>query len=399
LKIDRLAINFQGKLRWMIGRDRHLARIRALLRRHPVVAIIGARQVGKTTLARQLVDEAKRGVRFDLEDPRDLARLSDPMLALQSLEGLVVLDEIQRQENLFPILRVLADRPDNRARFLVLGSASPDLLRQASESLAGRIYYYELGGLDLSETGIDRADALWLRGGFPRSFVAKSDDESIEWRRAFIQTFLSRDMPQLGIRIPADALYRFWMMLAHYHAQVWNGSELARAFGVGVTTVRRYLDVLTSALVLRQLPPWFENISKRQVRAPKVYIADPGLLHALLGVETLHDLLGHPKAGASWEGFVLSELIDRFELRREECYFWATHAGAELDLLALRKGKRIGVEIKRTSTPQLTRSMRAAMEDLRLDRLVLIHAGSDSFPLAKHVQAVALSRLDELSID
>ena len=381
----------------MIERSGHLLRVKELLKRYPVVAILGARQVGKTTLARQLATD-ESSIRFDLEDPRDLARLADPMLALEPLEGLVILDEIQRRAELFPVLRVLADRPERRARFLVLGSASPDLLRQSSESLAGRIFYYQLGGFGLSEIGLEKQRNLWLRGGFPRSFLAESDWASLEWRSAFIRTFLERDIPQLGISIPAETLHRFWTMVAHYHGQLWNGAELARAFGVSSTTVRRYLDLMTSALMLEQLPPWFENLSKRQVRAPKVYVADAGILHGLLGIETLSDLQGHPKVGASWEGFILSELTSRYELKRGETHFWATHAGAELDLLVSRGGHRVGFEIKRTTSPALTKSMRIAVEDLKLERLYLIHAGTGSFPLSPEVQALGVDALHEIDL-
>jgi uncharacterized protein len=382
----------------VIERTSHLSRVRELLTRFPVVALIGARQVGKTTLARQIAADQQPVTRFDLEDPRDLARLADPMLALEPLEGLVILDEVQRREELFPILRVLADRPERRTRFLVLGSASPELLRQSSESLAGRIFHYELEGFDLSEVGLSREQPLWLRGGFPRSFLAGSDSASLEWRASFIRTFLERDIPQFGISIPAETLHRFWSMVAHYHGQLWNGAELARAFGVSATTVRRYLDLMTSALVLRQLPPWFENLAKRQIRSPKVYVADSGLLHALLGIATFDDLQHHPKIGASWEGFIVSELVSRYELKRGEIYFWATHAGAELDLLVLRGGRRIGFEIKRTTTPALTRSMRIAMEDLKLDRLYLVHAGSGSFPLATSVMAISIDGLSSVDL-
>ncbi len=294
----------------MIARHRHQSRVTALLDQFPVVAILGARQVGKTTLARKIAAGADGPtVHFDLEGSDDLARLDEPRLALQRLQGLVVIDEIQRRPDLFPILRVLVDRAENRARFLILGSAAPELLRQTSESLAGRITYHELPGFALDEVGLDAWDRLWWRGGFPRSFLAPSDESSVEWRRSFVRTFLERDIPQLGSQIPAVALHRFWRMLAHYHAQVWSSAELARAFGVAATTVRRYLDLLTGALVVHQLQPWHENISKRQVRSPKVYVDDPGLLHALLGIGSRESLESHPKVGASWEGFVFREVV------------------------------------------------------------------------------------------
>jgi len=380
----------------VIERTRHLDAIGGLLRRHPIVAILGARQVGKTTLARALVERSGRPFTlFDLEDPVALARLADPMLALGPLRGLVVLDEVQRRPDLFTVLRVLADRRAPRARFLVLGSASASLLRQSSESLAGRVAYYHLPGLSLEEVGGPALARLWLRGGFPRSFLARSQKDSLEWRRQFVRTFLERDVPQLGVAVPAPTLHRFWQMLAHYHAQVWNGSEFARAFGVSEATVRRYLDLLTATFVVRQLPAWSANIGKRQVRAPKVYLADSGILHALLGLASPHDLHGHPKVGASWEGFLLEAVIQLVRPGAEECFFWATHGGAELDLLVVRGRRRLGFEFKRTAAPQLTRSMRSAMADLDLTRLDVIHAGPDTFPLAPRVRAVAAARLLE----
>lgn len=380
----------------MIPRRGHLSRLQELLRRHPVVAILGARQVGKTTLARRLVERREGPVHLlDLEDPEDLARLADPKLALERLEGLVVLDEIQRRPELFPVLRVLADRPDRPARFLILGSASPDLMQQSSESLAGRIAYHELGGFTLDEAGADQLDRLWLRGGFPRSFLAASEAASAEWRRNFVRTFLERDIPQLGIRIPSTTLHRFWRMLAHHHAQTWNGAELARAFGVSQPTVRNYLDILTGALVIRQLPPWTANVGKRQVKSPKIYLTDPGLVHVLLGLETRVDVEGHPKVGASWEGFALRQVAHRLDARREECHFWATHAGAELDLLVVRGQRRLGFEFKRTSTPGTTRSMHSALETLELERLDVVHAGKETFPLKEKIRALSLHRILE----
>jgi predicted AAA+ superfamily ATPase len=378
----------------VIDRARHRQRILEALDRQPVVALLGARQVGKTTLARDIMNRfGGPAVRFDLEDPDDLARLDEPKLALGSREGLVVIDEVQRRPDLFPVLRVLVDRPDSKARFLVLGSASPELLRQTSETLAGRVSFHTLTGFSLDEVSMAAADALWLRGGFPRSFLAASDGESAAWRRDFVRTFLERDVPQLGIRIPAPTLRRFWTMIAHYHGQIWRGAELARAFGVAESTVRRYLDVLVGALVIRRLPPWHENLAKRQVRAPKVYIADSGLLHSLLGLTTREDLERHPKVGASWEGFVLDQVITCLDASPEEIYFWATHAGAELDLLVVRGNQRIGVKVKRTTRPQVTRSALSAMESLRLDRLDLVHAGEETFHLRNGIRAVAFRRL------
>lgn len=378
----------------MIKRDKELKTITKLLQRHPVVGIVGARQVGKTTLARMVVAREKGSYAyFDLENPEDLARLADPMLALKDLKGLVVIDEIQQHPDLFTVLRVLVDRPKSNTRFLVLGSASPDLLRQTSETLAGRIIYHELGGFTLGEIGVHNQKRLWLRGGFPRSYLARSHIESDEWRRGFIRTFLERDLPQLGITIRSTTLRRFWTMLAHYHGQILNTSEFSRSFGVADTTVRNYLDLMSSALVIRQLLPWRENIAKRQVKAPKVYIADSGILHALLNIKTIMDLEGHPKIGASWEGFLLSQVVRHLGVSAEDCFFWATHGGAELDLLIVRGQKRLGFEFKRTSAPKITSSMRSALTDLKLQSLDIIHAGDRTFQLDKRVRAVSFSHI------
>jgi len=374
----------------MIDRELHARQITGLLKRFPVVAILGARQVGKTTLAASIAPTlSDRISRFDLENPSDLARLADPMLALQEPKGLVVLDEVQRRPELFPVLRVLADRKPVRTRFLVLGSAAPDLLRQSSESLAGRIAYYELPGLAVREVGFEHADRLWVRGGFPKAFLARSDRESMEWRQAFIRTFLERDLPALGVNIAADTMRRFWSMLAHHHAQLWNASEIGRSFGVADTTVRNYLDKLTDALVVRQLQPWHENLGKRQVKATKIFIRDSGLLHGLLNLPTKRDIEGHPKLGASWEGFIIDQLVQQLGVNPEETYHWRTHQGAELDLLVVRGGLRLGFEVKRTVAPTLTPSMRLAMHDLKLKSLTVVHAGDQTFPLSKQVQAVA----------
>ncbi|HXU45653.1 MAG TPA: ATP-binding protein [Thermoanaerobaculia bacterium] len=378
----------------MIERRAHLDRLRDLLRQFPVVALIGARQVGKTTLAKALAAESpKPATRFDLENPSDLHRLDDPLFALEGLEGLVILDEIQLRPEIFPVLRVLADREGKPARFLVLGSASPDLLRQSSESLAGRIAYHELGGLSLEEVGTGRLDELWLRGGFPLSLLAASESESGRWRREFIRTYLERDLSALGIQLPATTMRRFWTMLAHYHGEIWNGSELARAFGVSQKTVSSYLDTLCSTFMATRLLPWHENVAKRQVKAPKIYLADSGLLHTLLGIESRDDLLGHPKVGASWEGFAIGEIVARLEARPEECYFWKLHSGAELDLLIRRGQRSRGFELKLTSSPRVTPSMRSALETLDLEELVVVHAGTQSYPLAPKIRAVALAHL------
>jgi predicted AAA+ superfamily ATPase len=374
----------------MINRELNARQITGLLKRFPVVAILGARQVGKTTLVASIAPTlSDRISRYDLENPSDLARLADPMLALQEPKGLVVLDEVQRRPELFPVLRVLADRKPVRTRFLVLGSAAPDLLRQSSESLAGRIAYYELPGLAVSEVGLEHADRLWVRGGFPKAFLARSDRESMEWRQAFIRTFLERDLPALGVNIAADTMRRFWSMLAHHHAQLWNASEIGRSFGVADTTVRNYLDKLTDALVVRQLKPWHENLGKRQVKSPRIFIRDCGLLHALLNLPTKRDIEGHPKLGASWEGFIIDQLVQQLGVSPDETYHWRTHQGAELDLLVVRGGLRLGFEVKRTVAPTLTPSMRSAMHDLKLKSLTVVHAGDQTFPLSKQVQAVA----------
>ncbi|MEK7857995.1 MAG: ATP-binding protein [Elusimicrobiota bacterium] len=377
----------------MIARHRHLQTVRSLLSRNPVVAILGARQVGKTTLARQTRSGPGPISWFDLEDPAHLGRLADPMLALRGLRGLVVIDEVQRLPGLFPVLRVLADRPGRVARFLLLGSASPDLKRQGSESLAGRIAHHILPPLGLDEVGQASWQRLWIRGGFPRAFLARSEAASVEWRREFISAFLERDLPQLGFGLPARTMHRFWTMLAHYHGQIWNASEFARSFGVADTTVRNYLDALSATFLVRQLQPWHENLAKRQVKSPKVYLLDSGLLHSLLGIESKASLESHPRLGASWEGFALETVIRTLGARPEECYFWATHAGAELDLLIVKGGKRFGFEFKRSEAPTLTPSMKIALKDLKLDRLDVIHAGQEGFPLGERVRAIPLGQV------
>lgn len=378
----------------MIRRDKELNTLNRLVKTYPAVAIIGARQVGKTTLAKMFAKSAKKPVAyFDLENPEDLARLSDPMLALKELKGLVIIDEVQRLPDIFQVLRVLIDQAKLKTKFLILGSASPELLRQSSESLAGRIIFHELRGFSLQEVGIKNHQRLWLLGGFPRSYLPRSNNESTEWRKNFVKTFLERDLPQLGINIRSTTLRRFWTMIAHYHAQTWNASEFGRSFGVADTTVRNYLDILTSALVIRQLPPWYENLPKRQVKAPKIYIADSGLVHTLLNINKMDDLQAHPKLGATWEGFVIDQVIRITDARSEECFFWATHAGAELDLLIVKGKDRFGFEIKRTTTPAITPSMRVALSDLKLKKIYIIHAGDHTFQLAGKIKAVAITKL------
>ena len=378
----------------MLDRTALESTVLAALSRSPAVALVGPRQVGKTTLARTLLQSAPTSGSpnwFDLEDPQVEAQLASPMVALKDLRGLVVIDEVQHAPDLFKVLRVLIDRPDNPARFLLLGSASPALLRQSSESLAGRIEVIEAGGFTLAETGVDHAAALWWRGGFPRSFTAVGDEASRIWRREFIRTVIERDLPQLGLNVAAPAMHRFWAMLAHLHGQTWNAADPARSLGVNESTVRRYLDWLTQACMVRQLQPWFANLGKRQVKAPKIYLRDSGLLHELLGIADPGALARHPKSGASWEGFALDQVLRI--ARPDEAYFWATHAGAELDLLMLKDGRRVGVEFKRSDAPQLTPSMQIALRDLELDALYVVYPGDRRYSLAQRVEAVPLSAL------
>ena len=360
------------------------------LARSRVVALIGPRQCGKTTLARQFVSADSINY-FDLEDPVSLARLDQPMTALQDLSGLVVIDEVQRRPDLFPVLRVLCDRTPLPAHFLILGSASPDLLRQSSETLAGRLEIIRMAGFSLAEVGVEAQSRHWLRGGFPLSFLAMSDVDSLAWRKNFIQTFLERDLPQLGVKIPAASLYRFWNLLVHYHGQVWNAAEAARVLEVNESTVRRYLDLLEGVFMLRQLAPWYANLGKRQVKSPKLYFRDTGILHQMLGTPDMRALLLHPKSGASWEGYVVEEVLKAIE--PDDAYFWATHAGAELDLLVFKGGRRIGVECKRADAPRLTPSMRIALEDLGLDHLVVIYPGARAYPLSDRVTVLPLAYL------
>lgn len=359
------------------------------------MGLIGARQVGKTTLARSLAAGVDGPVTtFDLEDPTDLARFADPKLVLEPLEGLVVIDEVQHSRDLFRLLRVLVDRPDNRATFLVLGGADPGLLRQSSESLAGRIAYHALVPFRLDETGTapELVDRLWLRGGFPRSFLASDEADSVAWRAAFVTTFLTRDLGQLGVTVPATTMRRFWTMVAHCHGNRWNAAELGRSLGVSAPTANRYLDALVDALVVRRLTPWFENVRKRQVKAPKVYLADTGLLHSLLDIDSERELLGHPRCGASWEGFAIHEAVRILDAAWDRCHYWATHTGAEIDLFTVRGGERIGVEAKRTSAPAMTRSLHTALTDLRLDRAFVLIPGEARFRLHERVEAVGLAR-------
>jgi hypothetical protein len=374
----------------VIDRRTDFELVRTALKRSRVVALLGPRQCGKTTLARQFVPVESLNY-FDLEDPASLARLSEPDTALRSLKGLVVIDEIQRRPDLFPLLRVLADRNPLPARFLILGSAAPELLKQSSESLAGRLETVPLEGFRLDDLGAAGQARHWLRGGFPLSYTARTELDSLTWRRQFLQTFLERDMPQLGVTIPSIALRRFWNMVAHYHGQIWNAAELARALSVNESTVRRYLDLMTGVFMVRQLPPWFENLGKRQVKAPKIYVRDSGLLHALLGVGNQRDLEHHPKVGAPWEGYAVEEVLKA--LRPDEAYYWATYNGAEIDMVLFKDGRRIGVECKRADAPTLTPSMRIALSDLKLDELHVVYPGEKRYTLTDKVEVVPLAEL------
>ena len=377
----------------MIDRPFYLKRLSTAVQRSPVTALLGPRQVGKTTLA-HMFGRGQKAAYFDLESQPDIQRLQNPELVLGSLQGIVLLDEIQRMPELFNVLRVLVDRQDVQARFLILGSASPDIVKNVSETLAGRVEFIELSGFDLQETDADSVDKLWLRGGFPRSFLAKSDEDSMAWREGFITTFLERDIPQLGITIPPLAMRRFWTMLAHYHGQTWNASELARSMGLTDKTVRSYLDVLTGTFVVRQLQPWYENIGKRQVKAPKIYLRDSGILHGLLNLPDFHSLWGHPRVGASWEGFALEQILQN--IRPPQAFFWATHTGAELDLFLFYRGRRYGVEFKFSEAPKITKSMRIALDDLNLDHLWIIYPGQDSYPVDDKISVRSVSDIRQL---
>jgi len=379
----------------MIDRPKYLKQIRFQFDVHPVVTILGPRQCGKTTLAKMYADRfANEAVtRFDLEDPTHLSRLASPKLALEELQGLVIIDEVQRSPGLFEVLRVLVDRENCPARFLILGSASRDLIRQSSETLAGRIGHIELTPFSLAEAGQRNIAKLWFTGGYPPSFLAKSEEIGAAWRKAYISTFLERDIPLLGFSIPPEALRRFWMMLAHYHGQTLNYSELGRSFGASDNTIRRYMDLLTSTFMIRQLSPWYENIKKRQVKAPKIYIRDSGIFHTLLGVENYMALQFHPKLGPSWEGFALETIIRQYGAEPGECYFWSAYGRAELDLIIFSGSRRIGWEIKHTDAPKITRSLRTAREDLKIDELYIAHPGKDRFPLDRGIHAVGLEAL------
>lgn len=374
----------------MIRRPSILASLHTALARSRIVVLVGPRQSGKTTLARELLEEDSVNY-FDLEEPASLARLDEPMTALRPLKGLVVIDEIQRRPDLFPVLRVLADRRGPPAQFLILGSASGNLMRQTSESLAGRMERIVIGGFSLAELGAEAEQHLWLRGGLPLSYLANRNADSIAWRKNFIQTLLERDFPQWGVRVAAIALQRFWTMVAHYHGQVWNSAEPARALGVSESTTRRYLDLLTDAFMVRQLKPYHANLKKRQVKSPKIYVRDSGLLHQLLGIDSMKSLFSNPKVGASWEGFVIEQFLR--EEPHDDIYFWATHQGAEIDLIVRRGDALYGIECKRTDTPRITPSIRIALDDLKLKRVLVVYPGIQRFPLASQVEAVPLQNL------
>jgi predicted AAA+ superfamily ATPase len=393
LEISEVKSDISRYNRFMIQRNDYLNRLKSAIGRSPVTALLGPRQCGKTTLARQLADQ-QQSTFFDIESLPDRRRLQNPELMMGSLTGLVVLDEIQTMPELFQVLRVLVDRPENQARILILGSASPEIIKSASETLAGRVEFIELQGFDLLETGTDMWKPLWLRGGFPRSFLANTDEDSLAWREGFIRTFLERDIPQLGINIPAVTMRRFWTMLAHYHGQTWNAAEIGRSMGLSDKTVRSYLDILTGTFMIRQLQPWFENLGKRQVKSPKIYFRDTGLYHSLLDIPDRHFLLGHPKVGASWEGFAIQQALQI--LHPNAAYFWGTHAGAEIDLVFQHKGRRYGMEVKFSEAPSLTPSMRIAVSELNLERLWIVYPGNEVYPVTEKITALPLAKLETI---
>lgn len=374
----------------MIERKNIKKHIIKALKRGRIVSLLGARQCGKTTLARNFAQPVSSSY-FDLEDPIDSAKMAEPKNALENLKGTVVIDEVQRQPELFPILRVLADRVPLPAKFLILGSSSPDLIKHSSESLAGRVERIRIGGFSLDEVGDGKFERLWLRGGLPPSFLAKTDKESFIWRREYTQSFVERDLPLHGVSLPPMMLLRFWAMLAHYHGQVFNSSEIARSLGISVMTVKRYVDILSGVFMIRQVQPWFGNVKKRQVKSPKIYFYDTGILHSLLGIQTTNDLLAHPKHGASWEGFVMEEVIR--SVQPNDVYFWATHQGAEIDLVFNKGGRMYGVEIKRADAPTMTPSMRIALEDLKLERIAVIYPGKKRYSIHKQIQVVPFDEI------
>ncbi|WP_419843096.1 ATP-binding protein [Candidatus Poriferisodalis sp.] len=377
----------------MVPRPTDAAALRAAVAHAPVTLLTGPRQAGKSTLARRIIDPSPAAF-FDLEDYRDRARLAEPMLALREPSETVVIDEVQRMPELFESLRVLVDHDRRPGRFVVLGSAAPELTGLGAESLAGRVSFVELTGFRLGDVGGGSLNELWLRGGLPPSYLASDAAASNRWRDDYITTFLERDLGNLGYRIPAAAMRRFWTMVAHYHGQTWNGAAVARSIDVPVAAVRRYLDALTDALVIRRLQPWFANISKRQVKSPRYYLRDSGLLHRLLGIPDMMGLERHPSLGASWEGFVLEQILMRCgDGVTTAPAFWSTHGGAELDLRLEINGQVLGFEIKRTERPAVTRAMRSALADLELSHLYVVHAGTHRFPLGERITAIGAVEL------
>jgi uncharacterized protein len=377
----------------MINRLLYLEKLSTGISRSPVTALLGPRQCGKTTLAKSFAED-KNAMYFDCESQPDVNRLQNPELVLGNFNGLVVIDEIQVMPSLFNVLRVLVDRPHGKTRFIILGSASPHIIKNVSETLAGRIEFIELDGFSLSETGPESLEKLWMRGGFPRSFLAESDENSIAWRDGFIRTFLERDIPQFGISIPMAAMRRFWTMLANYHGQIWNASEFSRAMGISDKTVRSYLDILTGTYMIRQLQPWHENIQKRQVKAPKIYLRDSGLLHSLLNLPDYHTLLAHPKIGASWEGYCIEQILQNTNPR--QAYFWATHSGAEIDLFFLHNGKRFGMEVKFNEAPKVTKSLHMAINDLGLDYAWIVYPGNEKYQVHEKITVLPLKNISTL---
>jgi predicted AAA+ superfamily ATPase len=369
----------------MISRQSYIELLQIAVRRNPVVALIGPRQSGKTTLARQFL-ASDSPLYFDLEDPVVASAFENPMSSLAALRGLVVIDEAQRCPQIFPVLRVLADRAGIPARFLILGSASPELSRQASESLAGRVEIIEMGGFHLEEVEAEKSHGLWLRGGFPRSFLAESELDSLEWRKQFVRTFLERDLAQLGFRMSPQVMGRFWTMLSHYHGQIWNSSEIGASMGISHQSARIYLDALEQTFMVRRLLPWFVNVGKRLVKSPKVFFRDSGIFHALQGIGSEQALIAHPKLGASWEGFALEQILGK--LRGEEAYFYAIHGGSDLDLYL--PNRRLGMEVKRRDAPRKTRSMEIAIQDLGLEELIVVYPGSRSYELAPRIRVMPL---------
>jgi predicted AAA+ superfamily ATPase len=372
-------------------RQKFLSLVEKHFQIHKVCALLGPRQCGKTTFSRQFASLKKipQINIFDLENPLDLERLREPMLALSDLQGFVIIDEIQYKPNLFSILRVLADKEN--IKFLVLGSASRDLIKQSAETLAGRIGYIEMTPFDISE--ISEINQLWLRGGFPLSYLAKSDELSFLWRQNYIKTFLERDIPNLGFSIPSMQLRKFWVMICHYHGGIFNASELGKSLGISYHTAKQYLDILEGTFMIRVLQPWYENLKKRQVKTPKIYFRDSGIYHTLLGLNNSESVIYSPKIGVSWEGFALEQTISYYNAETEECYFWSSHNTAEIDLLIFKDGKRIGFEFKYTDTPKITPSIKISLEDLKLDQIKIIFPGNINFKLSEKVEAIGLTSL------